>query len=173
MLCRYYYAFNILPPPSLFLFPETERLNCMRWAGIWKMVWETVWLLQLHMGVPSVSFGWDQPSKILCTVWLYLGTVLCSSKTLLSLSALLKGHNRRSPSARPQLEIYSSSGLPLASFPVRAHSCTSRAGRLITIRLSEIIRSQRLPFNWINVHSTKALSSYTWVVCDPVVFVAS
>lgn len=31
--------------------------------------------------------------------------------------ALLKGHNRRSPSARPQLEIYSSSGLPLASFP--------------------------------------------------------
>uniref|UniRef100_A0A8C1HY65 Vacuolar protein sorting-associated protein 16 homolog n=1 Tax=Cyprinus carpio carpio TaxID=630221 RepID=A0A8C1HY65_CYPCA len=31
--------------------------------------------------------------------------------------ALLKGHYRRSPSARPQLEIYSSSGLPLASFP--------------------------------------------------------
>uniref|UniRef100_A0A671K798 Vacuolar protein sorting-associated protein 16 homolog n=1 Tax=Sinocyclocheilus anshuiensis TaxID=1608454 RepID=A0A671K798_9TELE len=31
--------------------------------------------------------------------------------------ALLKGHNRRSPSDRPQLEIYSSSGLPLASFP--------------------------------------------------------
>ncbi|RXN33531.1 vacuolar sorting-associated 16-like protein [Labeo rohita] len=31
--------------------------------------------------------------------------------------ALLKGHNRRSPSARPQLEIYSSSGVPLASFP--------------------------------------------------------
>ncbi|KAK2888891.1 hypothetical protein Q8A67_014266 [Cirrhinus molitorella] len=30
--------------------------------------------------------------------------------------ALLKGHNRRSPSARPQLEIYSSSGVPLASF---------------------------------------------------------
>uniref|UniRef100_A0A671K5J1 Vacuolar protein sorting-associated protein 16 homolog n=1 Tax=Sinocyclocheilus anshuiensis TaxID=1608454 RepID=A0A671K5J1_9TELE len=31
--------------------------------------------------------------------------------------SLLKGHNRRSPSDRPQLEIYSSSGLPLASFP--------------------------------------------------------
>uniref|UniRef100_A0A8C2K756 Vacuolar protein sorting-associated protein 16 homolog n=1 Tax=Cyprinus carpio TaxID=7962 RepID=A0A8C2K756_CYPCA len=31
--------------------------------------------------------------------------------------ALLKEHNRRSPSARPQLEIFSSSGLPLASFP--------------------------------------------------------
>ncbi|KTF91844.1 hypothetical protein cypCar_00035990 [Cyprinus carpio] len=31
--------------------------------------------------------------------------------------ALLKAHNRRSPSARPQLEIFSSSGLPLASFP--------------------------------------------------------
>uniref|UniRef100_A0A671T659 Vacuolar protein sorting-associated protein 16 homolog n=1 Tax=Sinocyclocheilus anshuiensis TaxID=1608454 RepID=A0A671T659_9TELE len=31
--------------------------------------------------------------------------------------ALLKAHNRCSPSARPQLEIFSSSGLPLASFP--------------------------------------------------------
>ncbi|TRY82477.1 hypothetical protein DNTS_029961 [Danionella cerebrum] len=31
--------------------------------------------------------------------------------------ALLKEHHRRSPGARPQLEIYSSSGVPLASFP--------------------------------------------------------
>ncbi|XP_056606714.1 vacuolar protein sorting-associated protein 16 homolog [Triplophysa dalaica] len=31
--------------------------------------------------------------------------------------ALLKGYQRRSPSTRPQLEIYSSSGVPMASFP--------------------------------------------------------
>lgn len=44
-----------------------------------------------------------------------------NSYTCRSVLALLREPQHRSPSARPQLEIYSASGGSLASFPVNPH----------------------------------------------------
>lgn len=55
-------------------------------------------------------------------------------KVLMS-SALLREPVRRSPSSRPQLEIYSASGVSIASFPVKIHTPFNQSRRSLGAKL--------------------------------------